>query len=142
VGKPTAQQWRDCEYVKQVRCRQQSDDLFGSITSHHVQRRRLHEDQRLERTRSHAPLDEIGRMHIQRFGGIERLFLNHDQPIRAPIGQRPKQDRIHEREDGRVGGDSNCQREDRDDGKSGTLSERPESIRDVLAKPVGIHTSV
>jgi hypothetical protein len=122
VGKTAAKHRTHAEHAIQIARRLQPRDLFGAARAHHVERRRLHQHQRLERTCARLPLDVVRRMHGQELpnlaGGAlrprrrRRVTLNaldhlvqHDQPIGLWVRQRPQQDRIDDRENGRVGAD-------------------------------------
>jgi hypothetical protein len=122
--------------------------LFRAAGTHHVERRRLREHQRIERAGVRLPRDVARGMHAQELPGVVARgddFVQHDQPIRFGIRQRPQQDRVDDRENGRVGADREGEREDGDGAESGILEERAQRVGQILAhdaEPLSEDTAV
>ena len=126
----------DAEHLEQLGRRGEAADLFRAVRPLHVQGRSLHERQRVERAGLRLPGDEVDGMHAQRLGGIEGVLVEDHDPVRISIWQRREQDRVHEREDRRVGADADRQRQDRHGAEPRALPKRPQRVDQVLAQAV------
>src|SRR5262249_16914552 len=65
--------------------------------------------------------------------------LHHHQAIRLWIRERTEQERIHQAENGRIGSDSNCQHQHRDQREPGILSQDAQGKANILIER--LHTS-
>lgn len=122
----------DTEHAEQIRRRHHAADLFGALRAHHVQGRRLHEDERLEHPGPGTPLDEVLRMHVQWCRNIERALVQHHDPAWRRVWKRAQQHRIGKGED--RGTRPDAQRQDGDDrrGERGAAAQRPTGVSHVL----------
>ena len=74
-------------------------------------------------------------------GGLRparRARPQHDEPVRLGVGQRAKQDRVHDREHGGGAADAEGDGQRRDHGEPGALHQRPCCIAQVLELPAQV----
>ena len=62
---------------------------------------------------------------------LEAQFRKRDQTVRLQVGERPDERGVHHGKNRRICADAERQREYSDEGESGILGERPESVTDI-----------
>ena len=134
--------------VEQRRGRLDAADLLRAVGAVDVDRNRLGERQRVERSRLRLPLQIVERMHVDRAVTVAKRFAKDDETIGAGVGERPQRHRVEEREDGRVRADAQAEREHCHRGEARMPAQAADRIARILQQrlephqPVGVTTLV
>jgi hypothetical protein len=91
-----------------------------------------HQCDLLERGAPLRPFESVHRIDGRGWGDWRDDLANGDYALRIFVGKRLKKDRVDKREDGGIGADADGEREDRDDCKTGILTDAAKSIAEIL----------
>ena len=125
----------DPEDIEERRCHHASVEPHRLARARQIDRRGRERRRRIEDGVHACPVHVVRRRHevVEDALGLP-LFPDHHEPIGLVVRKRAQEDRVHRREDGGVGSDTERQRHDRDDRHARLADEEPHRMLQIVCE--------